>query len=237
MQRAPFRAREEDRMRFGFTLMACLLGLSGASAKAFPESEAPCPGVYLALNSLYSSVTEHRNIRDIGLAWEQPILGSLSIILRYRYLRLRQDAWNEKERNDNVYASTYPASYRISGFQAALRRYPWEWMPGFYAEALIGYKRISGRENDWSGGPSTGHIGPEGLYLGSEIAAFENDAYESAIGAGYQWKFKRLRITLGLAFGPELLIRNDRAFDGGRESSHDFTGLLRFNHLEAGIAL
>jgi hypothetical protein len=192
---------------------------------------AEAPGLSFSLPSLYGSVSDYKHIRDVGAAWEIPVRESASAILRIRYLRLEQDEWPEDERGDNIYANVFPSTYRVLGFQTALRRYPWEWMPGFYSEALLGYKRITGKSHRY---PSLAWF--ENGVPESEIRSFANDAFEAALGFGYQWRLKRMRTTLGFAFGPELIYRSSRLAGGGREAAREFTDMLRFNQLEMGLA-
>jgi hypothetical protein len=159
-----------------------------------------------------------------------PLGKTWTAVARFRYLNVEQEEWNERERADNVYANAFPSEYRVLGFQSALRRHPWEWMPGFFAEAVLGYKRITGSSQAASG---TFMSGPA---FGSSIASYTNHAFETAIGFGYLWEFQRLRIALGYAFGPEFLFRNSRYEDGTTRTSSEALELLRFNQLEAGFA-
>jgi hypothetical protein len=203
-------------------------GAAAATEPAYPRVERP--QVYLSLNSLYGTASDRRHIRDFGGACEMPVGKTWTAVARFRYLNVEQEEWNERERADNVYANTFPSEYRVLGFQSALRRHPWEWMPGFFAEAVLGYKLITGGSEAESG---TFMSGPA---FGSNVASYTNHAFETAIGFGYLWEFKRLRVALGYAFGPEFLFRNSRHEDGTTQASSEALELLRFNHLEAGFA-
>ena len=187
--------------------------------------------LYLSLNSLYGTADDRKHIQDYGAAWETPVAEGLTAVARGRYLWVKQKEWHEDERKDNVYANGFPATYTVLGFQAALRLRPWEWMPGFFTEALLGYKHIDGRfpEASWNLFEPVGGGN-------AEADAFANHALETAVGFGYLWEWKRLRGALGFAFGPEFLFRNSAYADGTRTSSSEVLDLLRFNQLEIGCA-
>lgn len=191
------------------------------------------PKVYLSLNSLYGMAADRKHVRDFGAAWEAPVGGGFTAVARTRFLRVEQpdDHGKETERKDNVYANTFPSTYRIWGFQGALRRHPWEWMPGFFSEALLGYKHIRGTDPHPTIGWSM-----DGITGGPRVGSFTNHAFEAAVGFGYSWEVKRMRVALGFAFGPEFLLRQSTLADGSRRSSGDVLELLRFNQLEAGFA-
>jgi hypothetical protein len=213
-----------------FHLLLAAASVLGAATGHCSASAAETPNVYYSLNSLYGTAFDHRHVRDAGAAWEMPLRRGYTAVTRFHYLQVEQDPWNEQERDDNVYANTFPATYRLLGFQAALRRHPWEWMPGFYAEAMMGYKKIDGENPDRSPGFGWGDIMPF-----SEMETFSNHAFETGIGFGYLWELKRMRFTLGFVFGPELLLRNSVSFDGKRASSSEIVDLLRFNQFEVGL--
>lgn len=203
--------------------IACGPGTAGADA----------PKVYLSLNSLYGMAADRKHVRDFGAAWEAPLGGGYTAVARTRFLRVEQpdDPGKETERKDNVYANTFPSTYRIWGFQGALRRHPWEWMPGFFSEALLGYKYIRGGDpHPYPGWSVDGLTGEPG------VGAFANHAFEAAVGFGYAWEVKRMRVALGFAFGPEFLYRRSTLADGSRRASGDVLDLLRFNQFEAGFA-
>ncbi|MEO6094450.1 MAG: hypothetical protein ABIW76_01820 [Fibrobacteria bacterium] len=201
---------------------------AAASEPFYPRIERP--KVYCSLVSLYGTASDRRHIRDFGGAFEMPAGETWTAVARFRYLNVEQEEWNEQERGDNVYANSFPSEYRVLGFQAALRRHPWEWMPGFFAEALLGYKRISG------GATSAMETFMDGPAFGSNVTTYTNHALETAIGFGYLWEMKRLRIALGYAFGPEFLFRNSRYNDGTTQASSELLELLRFNQLEVGYS-
>jgi hypothetical protein len=159
---------------------------------------------------------DRQHIRDFSAAFEMPVGRGVSAVARGRYLRVKQDQHDENERRDNVYATTFPSRYRLLGFQSALRMRPWDWMEGFFSEALFGYKNIRGVDLD--------------------AASFDNHAFEAAVGFGYIWEAKRMRFALGFAFGPEFLFRNNTFADGSRQSSGEILDLLRFNQFEVGYA-
>ncbi|GEM_PF-4386841 len=188
--------------------------------------------LYVSLNSLYGTASDGGHIRDFGAAWETPMAFDFTVVARFRYLSVKQEAWNEEDRNDNIYANTFPAAYRVLGFQASLRSHPWEWMPGFFSEALVGYKNITGGSSDASAGWAM-----DVFSMGPKMSSFTNHAFESAIGFGYQWELGRLRFDLGFAFGPEFLFRNSVYADGTRQSSDEVVDMLRFNQFEIGVAL
>jgi hypothetical protein len=205
---------------------ACAIAPRAASA-------AETSNIYYSLNSLYGSTFDHRHIRDVGAAWEQPLKGGYSAVARFRYLKVSQDAWNEDERDDNVYANIFPATYRLLSFQSALRRHPWEWMPGFFTEAMLGYKHIEGENRDAS--PGWAFDGFSGG-TGTDTESFSNHAFETGVGFGYLWELKRMRFALGFVFGPELLVRNSVSVDGAKSTSSEIVDLLRFNQFEVGLA-
>jgi hypothetical protein len=104
-------------------------------------------------------------------------------------------------------------------------------MPGFFSEALLGYKYIRGSN------PEPSHWwSMHGIAVGPDVADFANHAFEAAVGFGYLWEVKRMRVALGFAFGPEFLFRESTLADGSRQSSGDILDLLRFNQFEAGFA-
>ena len=187
--------------------------------------------LYLSINSLYGTADDRKHIQDFGAAWEAPVADGLTAVARGRYLWVKQQEWHEDERKDNVYANGFPATYTVLGFQAALRLRPWEWMPGFFTEALLGYKSIIGRFPEASLGWSM-----DQWDAGPDADAFANHALETAVGFGYLWEWKRLRGALGFAFGPEFLFRDSEYADGTRASSFEVLDLLRFNQLEIGYA-
>lgn len=207
-------------------MMATAVGAAGEPP--YPRIERP--KAYCSLTSLYGTASDRRHIRDFSGAYEMPVGGSWTALARFRYLNVEQEEWNERERADNIYANTFPSEYRVLGFQAALRRHPWEWMPGFFAEAVLGYKRITGGAE---AGTGTYMNGPA---FGSNAASYTNHAFETAIGFGYLWEVKRLRVALGYAFGPEFLFRNSVYTDGTTGGSSEVLELLRFNQLEIGYA-
>ena len=190
---------------------------------------ADSPNVWLSLNSLYGTAADQRHVRDLGAAWEQPLGKGFSLVNRFHYLKVRQDPLAERKRSDNVYANSFPSRYRLLGFQAALRRHPWEWMPGFFCEALAGYKRIDGGYAEADGEESY-------FRWVSGEESFLNQGFEIAAGFGYLWEWKRMRLSLGFKFGPEWLFRSSVYGDGSRIAGMDVLEFLRFNDLEAGIA-
>lgn len=216
---------------FAFSLPGVLLILSASWGQGMAGD--PSPKVYLSLNSLYGMAVDRKHVRDFGAAWETPVGRGFTAVARSHYLRVEQpeDFGELDERKDNVYANTFPSTYRIWGFQGALRRYPWEWMPGFFSEALLGYKYIRGADPLPSKGWSM-----DGFTSGPGVGAFTNQAFEAAVGFGYLWEAKRMRVALGFAFGPEFLFRESILADGTTQSSGEILDLLRFNQLEAGFA-
>jgi hypothetical protein len=214
-------------MRTAFYALAIPTLLLIPSARAGDETSQ----VYLSLNSLYGTAQDRQHIKDFGAAWEMPVGRNFTAVARARYLWVKQDDWDEEERKDNVYANGFPATYTIIGFQAALRRHPWEWMPGFFAEALLGYKQILGAYPD-----AAQAMAMDGWSRGPDTQSFANHALETAVGFGYLWEMRRLRVALGFAFGPEFLFRNSVLADGARESSSEVLDLLHFNQLEIGYA-
>ena len=221
MQTKPFTRS----LPLALAILFAALGLGMAGAES--------PKLYLSLNSLYGMAADRQHIRDFGAAYEAPLGGGFTAVARARFLRVEQpdDYAKENERKDNVYANTYPSTYRVWGFQGALRLHPWEWMPGFFSEALLGYKQIRGTDPHptpaWS---------MDGITGGPGVADFTNHAFEAAMGFGYSWEVKRMRLALGFAFGPEFLFRRSTLADGSRQSSGDVMDLLRFNQFEAGFA-
>ena len=215
---------------FAFSLPGALAFLAAAWGHGTAGAESP--KLYLGLNSLYGMAADRKHVRDFGAALEAPVGGGFTAVARTRYLRVEQAGYeHEDERKDNVYANTFPSTYRVWGFQGALRRHPWEWMPGFFSEALLGYKYIRGANPQPFPGWSM-----DGNTIGPDVGAFTNHAIEAAGGFGYLWEVKRMRVALGFAFGPELLFRESTLADGLRQSSGEILDLLRFNHLEAGFA-
>jgi hypothetical protein len=196
----------------------------------FGAAAAESPQVYYSLNSLYGMASDRRHIMDVGAAWEMPAGKGFTAVTRARYLRVKQEVYAEDERKDNIYANTFPSTYRVLGIQTALRLHPWEWMPGFFSEALLGYKNITG--GDWE--PAPGEYFDESF--GDGIVSYENHALETAIGFGYLWEMKRMRFALGFAFGPEFLFRDSRLESGDRRTSVEVLDLLRFNQFEIGLA-
>jgi hypothetical protein len=201
------------------------------AAYGYGMAGAESPKLYLSLNSLYGMAADRHHVRDFGAAWEAPVGGGFTAVARSRYLRVEQRESGEVERKDNVYANTFPSTYRIWGFQGALRRHPLEWMPGFFSEALLGYKYIHGANPEATPGWSM-----DGFTIGPGVGAYSNHAFEAALGFGYLWEVKRMRFALGFAFGPEFLYRESALADGSRQSSGEILDLLRFNQFEAGFA-
>jgi hypothetical protein len=209
----------------GFLLAGSFFFIAPASSPAEPAQ------AYFSLNSLYGMAADRQHIRDFGAAFEMPMGRGVSAVARGRYLRVKQEPWNETERRDNVYADMFPSRYQIAGVQAALRLRPWEWMEGFFSEALLGYKQIRGGDPEPRPVPSfEGYTGAPG------VASFTNHAFEAALGFGYMWEMKRMRVALGFAFGPEFLVRNDKLTDGSSRSTGEILDLLRFNQFEVGYA-
>lgn len=216
---------------FAFSLPGAVMILAAAWGPGMAGAEPP--KVYLSLNSLYGMAADRKHVRDFGAAWEAPVGGGFTAVARMRYLRVVQpDGYGEvAERKDNIYANAFPSTYRIWGFQSALRRHPWEWMPGFFSEALLGYKYIRGADPRPSAGWSM-----DGIASGPGVGGFTNQSFEAAVGFGYLWEMKRMRVALGFAFGPEFLFRESILADGTRQSSGEILDLLRFNQFEAGFA-
>lgn len=187
--------------------------------------------VYADLRSAYGTALDRSHVLGYGAALEAPLGEGISAVARGRFLRVDQPAWGEEKRSEDAYTDAFPARYRVYGVQAALRAYPWEWLPGFFAEALLGYKRITGFIPNASPGWAA-----DGWVSGPDIESFSNQAYEAAIGYGYRWSWGPMRASLGFAFGPEIVLRTSRfAGDGGRRAT-DVSDLLRFNALELGCA-
>ncbi len=192
---------------------------------AGPSPAVAGPQIYLDLGSVYRSYQKEAHASGWGAAVEHPWREKLAWVVRGRYLSVAQDQWRDANLAEDFYAEGYPASYRMAGAQASLRIYPWEWMPGFFAEGLLGGKRITGTMP----GPGAMSYEPVGGELRYGYVSFTNYAVETAVGVGYRWSWSRLRIAAGLAFGPEFVFRG--------EGGTDYTDLLRFNALEIGCAL
>lgn len=183
--------------------------------------------IYLDLRSAYRTALERPSVLGYGGTLEAPLKEGITAVARARYLRVDQRDWDEEERGEDAYVDAFSAAYQVYAFQAALRIYPWEWLPGFFSEALMGYKRII------SGTPAASPGWSEWV-TEPGVPSFENHAYEAALGYGYRWSWGPLRASLGFAFGPELVFRTSRLAGGDVRTVRDFSDLLRFNALEIG---
>jgi hypothetical protein len=183
----------------------------------WPALAAAGPNLYYDVGSAYRTLHKVYHASAWGGAVEIPWGEKLSWVARARYLQVAQDPWQDANMAEDFYAEGYPARYRLAGAQASLRVFPWEWMPGFFAEGLLGGKRIEGSFETRQG------------FADPYAESYTTYALETAVGAGYRWSWGPLRTSVGLAFGPEFVFR------GGRQT--DYTDLLRFNALEIGCAL
>ena len=94
-------------------------------------------------------------------------------------------------------------------FQGALRRLPWEWVPGFHAEAVLGYKRIDGE--------ARGSTKPRDFAFsnGNGLEFFTNHAFETGAASPQQ----RIR-----GAGKDLSVRNRGS--APLQSAGGWTGFL-----------
>lgn len=189
------------------------------------------PSFYVDMPAAWSSAVDHAHTRAFGAGLEIPFAGRHAAVARGSFLHVKQTPWSQDDRSDRFFGMGIPLDYRLWMFQAAWRIYPWEWLPGFYAEALAGCKRGVG-ENPLAA-PSV----HSEIRISAEVRSFATWAWEGGIGFGYAWTWAPTRIVLGFAFGPEWIRRGGRDADGNEVHADDWdTSLLRFNSLELGLA-
>lgn len=211
---------------------ACALLLTGIIGAWEP------PEIYLSLNSLYGTAADFRHTADAGLTLEETAYG-FSYLARLHYRQAREDHRYSGDQDILIGDLDY-ADMRSFGFQTALRRHPFEWMPGFFTEALIGYENIRARSRyePWNP-PEEWDMSLE-MYRNSipyQVRSTQNHTVQTGAGFGYVWEFARARVSLGFVLGSEFLFRNSALATGKVERSHDMIGsLLRFNQLEMGYA-
>jgi hypothetical protein len=189
------------------------------------------PAAYIDMPSVWNSAVDRGHTRAFGFGLEVPWGERYAAIARAHSLHVRQGPYEELDRADAFYASGNPQTFWMWGFQAAGRAYPWEWLPGFFAEAIGGYKGAVGRNPDASPGGGGEVTRP------AEVRSFKTQAYSVGAGFGYRWIWGPSRIALGFAFGPEWVFRKGKDADGGFRTQRDMgDDLLRFNSLELGFA-
>jgi hypothetical protein len=194
----------------------------------FPLTAAPA--AYIDLPAVWNSAVDRSHTRAFGVGLEIPWGERYAAIARARSLHVRLGPNEELDRADAVYALGNPQTFWMWEFQAAGRTYPWEWLPGFFAEALGVYKWAMGRNPDATPG------GGGEIHREAEVRSFTTRAYLVGAGFGYRWIWGPTRIVLGFAFGPEWVLREGKAADGGFRSGRDMgDDFMRFNSLEFGI--
>jgi hypothetical protein len=188
------------------------------------------PAAYIDIPAIWNSAVDRSHTRAFGIGVEIPWCERYAAIARAHSLHVRQGPYEDFDGAGAFYALGNPKTFWMWEFQASARTYPWEWLPGFFAEALGGYKWALGRNPDASSGSGAG------IHRPAEIRSFTTRAYAVGAGFGYRWIWGPSRLVLGFAFGPEWVFREGKDADGGLRPQRDMgDDLLRFNSLEAGF--
>jgi hypothetical protein len=206
----------------GFTVFCDGANLSKiGDEQLYPGANGPeSPRIYFGLTGLYETTRKFESTQDISIALETPLPAGNGWVNRLHFRTDRVEGVKEK----------------IMGIQTAIRRYPWDWLPGLFSELQLGYENIQGKyffvdnvsELPWE--PARSHI---------NTTSWSNHSVEPGIGLGYQWKRGPFCASLGLLFGPYLFIPN-RTKVGPYALHIDFykyegRSLLRLNHFEIGF--
>ena len=184
------------------------------------------PKFYFSLNSLYKTASDYRAHKEFGASIE------LAGFPQY-YSTARLEIWDDKR---------YALREKGFGLQTSLRRYPSAEIPGFFGEALLGYKLLEGANPN--AGPYHDCCLGEGGFEGGkpDAANYKNHYAEAGFGFGYRLNWSRVQFIASFIFGPQILFRNSTLWGGAEESAVELQpnelagGLLRFNQFEMGYA-
>lgn len=221
------------------SLMACL-AFGAALANAGDQahlSAAPFEDRSLRLQasvlSLYGTASDYRRTLDFRAALEWPLSDRSSVLGGLR--RNRHDAKGAEG----------PDSYRESGWgiEAAFRRHPWEWMPGFFIQALAAMERSEARNPAHD--PDAQVWWPNNMAYGYDATLTHRVriVYEGGLGYGYAWSLGRLSMEWQGILGPrawsETAYATRAQSDGSRarfrQWAGDWDSFFRFRDLRIGV--
>lgn len=224
------------------TILALGAGLAIGAAPASAADQAHLsaapfedrsPRFQASMLSLYGTAADYRRTLDLQAALEWPLSDRVSALGGFR--RSRQDA----KGTDGPYASAEHGW----GIEAALRRHPWEWMPGFFIQGVAAMRRSEARNPAHDPGAEVWW--PNRLDYGYDATVTRKvrTAYEGGVGYGYVWTFGRLSMELQGILGPsawkETVYATRREYDGSsvhhRQWASDWDSFLRFRDLRVGV--
>jgi hypothetical protein len=225
-------------VRFAFARLAACATLASAADQAHlerPRFEGDRrPRLSLSPLSAYGMAADFDRAVDLGFALERPVSDRNSALLGIRHKTFMPASASD---GDGFSRSSW-------GVEAAFRRHPWDWMPGFFFQALFALE--AGRAENLAYDPvprGYQHALSAFSELDETVLRVDRRAYEGGLGYGYVWSLGRVAVELQGIFGP--IGREDTAharwtrYDGATGQARQRTGwtgeLIRFRDLRVGL--
>jgi hypothetical protein len=221
------------RIRIPFVLFAAssFAAADQAHLEASPFEGNRQPRLHASTLSLYGTAADYERTLDLRLALEWPLSDRNSAVAGLRRRTFRQAS---PEHGDGFDREGW-------GFEAALRRHPWEWMPGFFVQGIMAWERSIARNLRPSDQPNriphTVHV-----YYDGTVRRIDRTAFEGGFGFGYAWTLGRVSLEWQGLFGPAIWQDEARYYwkdpEGVGQSFLDRYGnwseFLRFRDLRIG---